>query len=73
MNRRRCCLGLLLAVFFVLPAVAETPSAQEILNKSKQAMGGDAWDTVRTTYMKGKLVTSGLDGEGESWEDNLTG
>jgi hypothetical protein len=66
-------LGLLLAALFALSAVAETPSAQEILNKSKQAMGGDAWDTVHTTYMKGKLVTSGLNGEGESWEDNLTG
>jgi hypothetical protein len=69
----RCGLGLALAALLALPAVAETPSAKDILNKSKLAMGGDAWDAVRTTYTKGKLATSGLNGTGESWEDNLTG
>ena len=35
--------------------------------------GGSAWDTVRTTYSAGKLTTSGLTGQAEAWEDNLTG
>ncbi len=48
-------------------------SAQDILAKSKQAMGGNAWDSIRTTHSVGKLVTSGLTGEGDSWEDNLNG
>ncbi len=62
-----------LAVLLALPALAQTPTATEILSKSKQAMGGDAWDAVRTTHTKAKFSTGGLKGEGESWEDNLTG
>jgi hypothetical protein len=47
--------------------------AQEILAKAKQAAGGDAWDAIHTTYSSGQLKTSGLTGEAESWQDNLTG
>lgn len=56
---------------FCITAHAQT--AQEILAKSKQAMGGAALDAVRTMYMKGTIKTSGLTGEGESWQDVLTG
>jgi Aspartyl protease/PDZ domain len=69
-----CCLRLVFVLLFSIAGRSrKSVRMQEILNKSKQAMGGDAWDTVRTTYTKGKLVTSGLNGESESWEDNLTG
>jgi len=69
----------IIATFFLglltcLPAAAAVPQcAQEVLAKAKQASGGDAWDAIRTTYAKAKLTTSGLSGEAESWEDNLTG
>ncbi|MGC2321558.1 MAG: aspartyl protease family protein [Terriglobales bacterium] len=70
----RAITGLFLGILTCLPAAAATPQcAQEILAKSKQAQGGAAWDAVRTTYSKGKITTSGLTGQGESWEDNLTG
>ena len=66
--------ALILGVLTSLPAAAATPScAQDILAKSKQAMGGKAWDGIRTTYSKGTVTTSGLNGPAESWQDNLTG
>jgi len=65
--------GLLMALLSCLPAAAAPQCAQDILAKAKQAMGGDAWDAIHTTYSKGKLTASGLSGEAESWEDNLTG
>ena len=72
--RNRVIAGLfLLGLLTCLPAAAAPPCAQEILAKAKQAMGGDAWDAIHTTYSKGKLTTSGLAGQAESWEDNLTG
>jgi aspartyl protease/PDZ domain-containing protein len=72
--RDRVIAGIFLGMVICLPVAAATPPcAQEILAKSKQAMGGAAWDAVRTTYSKGKLTTSGLTGQAESWEDNLTG
>jgi Aspartyl protease/PDZ domain len=64
--------SLLLALISFVPLV-HAQTAQEILAKSKQAMGGDAWDSIRTTHSTAKVVTSGLTGQGESWEDNLTG
>jgi len=65
--------GLFLVLLSCFPATAAPPCAEDVLTKAKQAMGGDAWDAIRTTYSKGKLTTSGLTGQGESWEDNLTG
>jgi hypothetical protein len=56
-----------------LSAAAAPQCAQEILAKAKQAAGGDGWDAIRTTYSTGKLTTSGLTGQAESREDNLTG
>jgi hypothetical protein len=54
-------------------AVANAQTAQDILAKSKLAMGGDAWDAIRTTHQIGELTTGGLSGQGESWEDNASG
>src|SRR5512135_3619491 len=65
--------GLLLALLSCLAAAATPQCSQEILAQSKQAHGGDAWDVIHTTYSTGKLTTSGLTGQAESWEDNLTG
>lgn len=59
------------AIACVFPAHAQT--AQEILLKAKQAMGGAAMDQVRTMHIKAKIKTSGLTGEGDSWEDVVTG
>lgn len=63
--------ALAFAIVCLLPAHAQT--AQEILAKSKQAMGGDALDQVRSVHTKASIKTSGLSGEAESWEDTLTG
>jgi hypothetical protein len=35
--------------------------------------GGSAWDAVRSTYARAKITTSGLTGEAQSRQDNLTG
>jgi len=70
---RRPGLGLPLAALLVLPAFGQMPTAAEILSKAKQAMGGEAWDRIRTTHTKGKFKAGGLMGEGESWEDALRG
>ena len=71
--RNRVLAGLFLGLLACLPAAASPQCAQEILAKAKQAMGGDAWDAIHTTYSRGKLTASGLAGQAESWEDNLTG
>ena len=71
MRKLRFCFLLLALISTVATAHAQT--ANEILAKSKQAMGGDAWDAIRTTHSVGKLATGGLTGQGESWEDNIAG
>lgn len=58
---------LLMALLSCLPAAAAPQCAEDVLAKAKQAMGGNAWDAIRNTYSKGKLTTSGLTGQGESW------
>jgi len=65
----RALFGLLL-----LPlSVSAQPNAKDILAKTKQATGGDAWNGIRTSHSVGKLSTSGLTGKGESWDHLLTG
>ncbi|HYA95088.1 MAG TPA: aspartyl protease family protein, partial [Terriglobales bacterium] len=71
--RKRIFAALFVALVTCLPAAAAPPCAEKILAQAKQAMGGDAWDAIRTTHSQGKLATSGLSGPAESWEDNLTG
>ena len=65
-------LGVLFISLSVLPANGSA-STQEILDKAKQAMGGDAWNSIRTTHATLKVTTSGLKGSLEVWEDNLAG
>jgi len=71
--RNQVLAALLAALVSCLSAAAAPQCAQEILAKAKQATGGDAWEAIHSTYSKGNLTTSGLTGQGESWEDNLTG
>jgi len=71
MHKQIAFLLLLSLLSLASPAAAQT--AQDVLAKSKQAMGGDAWDAIRTSHSTGKVVTGGLSGTGESWEDNLNG
>jgi len=71
--RNRVLTALFVALLSCMSQAATPQCAQEILARAKQAMGGEAWDAVHTTYSKGKLTTSGLNGPAESWEDNLTG
>ncbi len=71
--RHRFFIAILLALLSCLPAAAAPQCAQEILAQAKQAMGGNGWDSIRSTYSRGKITTSGLTGQAESWEDNLTG
>jgi len=71
--RNRVFALLFVALVSCLSAAAPPQCAQVILDKAKQVTGGDAWEAIHTTYSRGKLTTSGLTGQGESWEDNLTG
>jgi hypothetical protein len=57
----------------VLCAQAPAPSAQEILDRAKAAMGGAAWDRVEVLECRGTLHASGLDGTLHSLEDLRTG
>jgi len=61
------------SIFLYTVATLAAPSAQEILLKSKQASGGEAWNAIHTTHATLTLKTSGLNGNLEIWEDNLTG
>ncbi len=55
------------------PAGSKNADPAEILNKVKQATGGDAWDAIRTDHVKAKLTTGGMNGAIESWDDVLKG
>ena len=70
--RKQTLYVVLLAVISAVP-IAHAQTAKDILAKSKQTMGGNAWDAIRTTHSVGKVSTGGLTGQSESWEDNLTG
>jgi hypothetical protein len=70
--RKLIVVGFLLTLVCILPAAAAT-SAQEILDKAKQASGGDAWNSIHTTHATLTLKTSGLNGNLEIWEDNVAG
>jgi hypothetical protein len=70
--RKLIVLGFLFTLACILPTLAAT-SAQEILDKAKQASGGDAWNTIHTTHATLTLKTSGLNGNLEIWEDNVAG
>ena len=65
--------GVSLGLLLIPLSVSAQPNAKDVLAKSKQATGGDAWNGIRTSHSVGKLSTSGLTGNGESWDDVLTG
>ena len=69
---RKLIMSSLFALLSIIPAGA-APSPQEILTKAKQAAGGDAWNSIRTTHAALTLKTSGLSGSLEIWEDNVSG
>ena len=54
-------------------SVAAGDDVREILARSKQAAGGAAWDSIRTTHTRAKIATGGLEGTVEIWEDQLRG
>ena len=69
---RRLIVSSLFSLLCILPAAA-APSSQEILAKAKQASGGENWNSIRTTHATLTLKTSGLNGNLEIWEDNVSG
>src|SRR5262245_28488571 len=56
-----------------LPAVpfagASAPDPHALLERAKQAMGGEAWDDVTIIVSQFSVVTSGLEGTGVGVED----
>lgn len=65
-----CALSFILATTLAAGA-GENP--EEILARTKQAAGGDAWDGVRTVHLRARIETAGLSGPGESFEELSTG
>lgn len=75
--RRNLCTGLAIAgllIFSVAGAsAAPQADAKAILARAKQAMGGDAWDGLKTRFTRVKVKTSGLEGTAQQWDDLETG
>jgi len=58
------------------PAAAGVPptaAAAAALARSKEAMGGSAWDGVRSSHSRVRIETGGLKGTDEVFDDLLTG
>lgn len=49
------------------------PTAAQILAKAKQAAGGEAVANLRTLHLVEHVQALGLSGDGEEWDDLLTG
>jgi hypothetical protein len=62
---------LALALAAVPAAAGVTPAAA--LARSKEAMGGSAWDAVRSSHSRARIETGGLRGIDEEFNDLLTG
>jgi membrane-associated protease RseP (regulator of RpoE activity) len=61
---------LLSGLFCPLTAVSqESGKAEQILAASKAAIGGAAWDQIKTWHETGKVTQGGLEGSYESWSD----
>jgi hypothetical protein len=52
---------------------AATTDPQAILAKMKAASGGERWDRLRYRHVVAKLVTGGLEGTTQQWDEILTG
>jgi hypothetical protein len=64
-------LSVLLAGLFCPVTVLseESGKAEQIIAASKAAMGGAAWDQIKTWHETGKVSAGGLEGSYESWSD----
>jgi hypothetical protein len=62
-----------MALLLTSPPGDVDQEAREILDRAKQAAGGQAWDTITSVHTRMLFNTGGLDGTAESWEDVLTG
>lgn len=63
-------------LLFAAPALlaqAPAPTARQVLDRAKAAMGGAAWDRVTALASQGDLHTSGLDGTISILEEPPTG
>jgi len=49
------------------------PNPHAILQQSKDASGGKAWDTLRSQHSTVTIQAAGLTGSAERWSDTLTG
>ncbi len=49
------------------------PDLRAILQMSKEASGGKAWDALRNQHSKVTIQAAGLTGAAERWSDTLTG
>ena len=54
-------------------ADASAPTAAQVLAKAKQAAGGDAVAKLRTLHLREHVQVLGISGDGEEWDDLLTG
>ena len=55
------------------PGVVADPTADALLQRSHQAMGGVNWDGIETMLTRYSVKTSGLEGTAVSVEDLQTG
>ncbi len=63
----------LMAMWLIPAQVWGGDEAKEILEKSKEASGGGAWDEVTSAHFRMKMSTGGLEGIAEGWEDVISG
>ncbi|HET6438692.1 MAG TPA: aspartyl protease family protein [Anaeromyxobacter sp.] len=45
-----------------LPVAAGEPTPAEILGRARAAQGGDAWDSIQSLALEGKIASGGLEG-----------
>ncbi len=69
-NRSACAQQTAVAAPSFMPAVA---SAAVILARYKAAVGGAAWDSVRTTHTVSSEEIKGVTGTEDEWDDAVTG
>ncbi|HVP36728.1 MAG TPA: aspartyl protease family protein [Terriglobales bacterium] len=68
--RKRLSLSVAVLLPFILFASSQVMSAEEILSKNLQAMGGmESLLRVKTSYIKGTISTSGMQGEFTSYSE----
>ena len=58
---------------FMAPIQASDEKARDILLQSKQATGGEAWNTIHALSLRYSIIQGGLDGALEQWHDTMTG